>query len=70
MDEDQKKLLKYKEDFANNLQDRACKMDWKHDYYFSHYETNNDNPHSTAAYLTKYAIMICRHCGHYVWQKV
>mgnify|MGYP001575745164 CR=1 FL=1 len=35
-EEDKEKLLKYKQKFDNDLQDRACKMDWKHDYYFSH----------------------------------
>ena len=68
-EEDREKLLKYKQEFDKDLQERACKMSWKHDYYFSHYETNHD-PQSTCACFNQYAIMICRHCGHYIKQLI
>ena len=59
----------FKQRFDEDLQNRACEMDWRHDYYFSHYEDDRD-PSSTATLLGKYAIMICRHCGHYIKQKL
>lgn len=59
----------FKERFDEDLQNRACKNDWKHDYRFSHYEEDR-NMSATATLNGKYAIMICRHCGNYIKQQI
>ena len=72
-DEEAEKMKKeiddFKKRFNEDFQNRACKMDWKHDYVFSHYEEDR-NMSTTAILNGKYAIMICRHCGKYNRQQV
>ncbi len=40
----------------------------EHDYRFSHYEEDR-NTSPTSILNIKYAIMICRRCGHYIKQQ-
>jgi hypothetical protein len=66
-------MKKNKKDKIEELKRLFVNAGCRHEYCFSHYETDSNyedglDTRSTAKIVRRYAVMVCRRCGHYYRQ--